>query len=194
PDRKHDVVDAALVDVVSAFLLNRHCWKRGEIAPRHRQRGVVDIDRLAPGGAVGHRPVAVAPGAAADIEKEFAAPVFGAEMDRPAAELLLVFGAHFRVAVPLIAEPVGRSGQQRVAHAGPSGADFPSPAARSGFNAQPTTCNPTRRMSCRWRTHSSKTAASRVRRRIPGMKRNARLKIRTSLFISRQKPRNPCLS
>src|SRR5439155_7012040 len=88
-----------------------------EIAPRHRQRGVVDIDRLPAGGTVGHRPITVAPGTAAQIEKCFAAPVFGPEMHRPIAELLLVFRAHLGITVPFIAEAVGRAGCQNITHA-----------------------------------------------------------------------------
>ena len=104
PDREHDIIGAVLIDFVGAFFLHRHCGKRGEIAPRHRQRRVIDIDRLAPRRAVGHRPMAVASHAATDIEKIAPLPVFGRERQRPGAELRLVFRSQLRVLGPLIAE------------------------------------------------------------------------------------------
>jgi len=78
-----------------------------EIAPRARERPLVEIDSAAAARPVSHRPIAVAAHAAADIKKAFAAPIGWRYVDRPAAKLFFIFGQDFGIGVPLEAKTIG---------------------------------------------------------------------------------------
>jgi SAM-dependent methyltransferase len=67
----------------------------------------------------------------------------------------------------------------------------PSSGVCDGFSATPTTCSPAPARPGSRSVQSSRRVAKRVSARIPGRKRNRRLKTSTSLFMKRQKPRNP---
>ena len=68
---------------------------------------LVDINRAAFARPITHWPKAVAPHAAADVEKALPAPISRRQMDGPPAELLFVFGQDLGIGAPLIAETVG---------------------------------------------------------------------------------------
>src|SRR5215472_7217316 len=74
-----------------------------EIAPRARERPLVEIGSAAATRSVGHRPVAVAAHAAADIEKALATPIAWGEVNRPATKLLFIFGQDLGIGGPLVA-------------------------------------------------------------------------------------------
>src|SRR5262245_46909411 len=85
--------------------------KPSEVTTRAGERALVDIDRTAFARPIGHRPQAVAPHAAADVEKALPSPISRRQMDGPTAELLLVFGQNLGIGASLIAETVGRAAQ-----------------------------------------------------------------------------------
>src|SRR5262249_50350413 len=99
-----------VLDVVRAAPLDAHAGEALERALGRRQRAIVDVDGEPAGRPVRHRPIGVAPHAAADVQEGQSAPILRLQMRGPAANLLLVFGADLGIVVPFVAEPVGRAG------------------------------------------------------------------------------------
>ena len=106
-DREGNVETIGKGQIIGARRRDLHCRKRGKVAPCAGERALVDVDGATPARPVSHRPEAVAAHTAADIEKALADPILRRQVDRPTAELLLVFGQDLGIGTPLIAETVG---------------------------------------------------------------------------------------
>ena len=74
-DREHDVEFVATADRVRAAVLDAHRGKGRQRAPRGGERALVHVDGERARRAVAHRPVGIAPHAAAHVEEREPAPI-----------------------------------------------------------------------------------------------------------------------
>src|SRR5919197_1113742 len=101
-DREGNVETFGKGQIIGARPYDLHRGKRGKVMPCASKRTLVDVDGVAATRPVGHRPIAVASHAAADVEKAPTLPICRGEVDRPAAKLLLVLRQDLGIGSPLV--------------------------------------------------------------------------------------------